>query len=65
MKTVLCYGDSNTYGYIPITGLRYPAAKYIQSSTQDSLHLAPEAHARLAEELALVVKNNFRINGGN
>lgn len=24
MKTVLCYGDSNTYGYDPLTGLRYP-----------------------------------------
>ena len=24
MKTVLCYGDSNTYGYIPIIGTRYP-----------------------------------------
>ena len=23
-KTVLCYGDSNTYGYDPRTGLRYP-----------------------------------------
>ena len=23
MKTVLCYGDSNTYGYNPINGLRY------------------------------------------
>ena len=23
-KTVLCYGDSNTYGYNPLTGLRYP-----------------------------------------
>ena len=23
MKTILCYGDSNTYGYIPISGLRY------------------------------------------
>ncbi len=23
-KTVLCYGDSNTYGYVPETGLRYP-----------------------------------------
>ena len=22
--TVLCYGDSNTYGYVPETGLRYP-----------------------------------------
>ncbi len=24
MKTVLCYGDSNTYGYNPVNGLRYP-----------------------------------------
>lgn len=24
MKTVLCFGDSNTYGYNPSTGLRYP-----------------------------------------
>ena len=24
MKTILCYGDSNTYGYDPATGLRYP-----------------------------------------
>ena len=24
MKTVLCFGDSNTYGYDPTTGLRYP-----------------------------------------
>ena len=23
-KTVLCYGDSNTYGYVPETGMRYP-----------------------------------------
>ena len=25
MKTILCYGDSNTYGYVPETGMRYPA----------------------------------------
>ncbi len=24
MKTVLCYGDSNTYGYDPSNGFRYP-----------------------------------------
>ncbi|MBQ8198482.1 MAG: SGNH/GDSL hydrolase family protein [Lachnospiraceae bacterium] len=24
MKTILCYGDSNTYGFDPVTGLRYP-----------------------------------------
>ncbi|MFQ9515099.1 MAG: SGNH/GDSL hydrolase family protein [Eubacterium sp.] len=23
-KTILCYGDSNTYGYNPVNGLRYP-----------------------------------------
>ena len=23
-KTILCYGDSNTYGYVPETGMRYP-----------------------------------------
>ena len=24
MKTILCYGDSNTYGYNPVTGGRWP-----------------------------------------
>ena len=24
MKTVLCYGDSNTYGFNPSNGFRYP-----------------------------------------
>lgn len=24
MKNILCYGDSNTYGYSPVTGGRYP-----------------------------------------
>lgn len=24
MKTILCYGDSNTFGYVPGTGMRYP-----------------------------------------
>ncbi len=24
MKTILCYGDSNTWGYTPATGVRYP-----------------------------------------
>ena len=23
-KTILCYGDSNTWGYNPVNGLRYP-----------------------------------------
>ena len=26
MTTILCYGDSNTYGYNPVNGLRYPKA---------------------------------------
>ncbi len=26
MTTVLCYGDSNTFGYVPETGMRYPKA---------------------------------------
>ena len=24
MKKILCYGDSNTYGFDPVSGLRYP-----------------------------------------
>ena len=24
METILCYGDSNTYGFVPETGMRYP-----------------------------------------
>ena len=24
MTTILCYGDSNTFGYVPETGMRYP-----------------------------------------
>ena len=24
MKTILCYGDSNTFGYNPVNGMRYP-----------------------------------------
>lgn len=24
MKTILCYGDSNTYGFNPLNGMRYP-----------------------------------------
>ena len=24
MKSILCYGDSNTYGFNPVNSLRYP-----------------------------------------
>ncbi len=27
MKKILCFGDSNTYGYIPATGKRYPKSE--------------------------------------
>lgn len=35
----------------------FNAAEYIRASEEDSLHLTPEAHARLAEELCRVVKS--------
>ena len=34
----------------------FDAAQYIQASEEDSLHLTPEAHAKLAEELYKVVR---------
>ena len=36
-KTVLCYGDSNTYGYIPLTGMRYPKSVRWPGALQDIL----------------------------
>jgi lysophospholipase L1-like esterase len=27
MKTILCYGDSNTWGFNPVTGMRYPISE--------------------------------------
>ena len=37
MKTILCYGDSNTYGYDPKTGMRYPKAIRWTGHLQDVL----------------------------
>ena len=37
MKTVLCYGDSNTYGYVPETGMRYPRDIRYPGKLQDLL----------------------------
>ncbi|MBR5975089.1 MAG: SGNH/GDSL hydrolase family protein [Clostridiales bacterium] len=37
MKTILCYGDSNTYGYDPNTGLRYPREVRWPGHLQDVL----------------------------
>ena len=42
MKTVLCYGDSNTYGYNPRTGSRYP--KEIRWTGRLSGILGPDYH---------------------
>lgn len=36
-KVVLCYGDSNTYGYIPETGMRYPRHVRYPGVLQDLL----------------------------
>ena len=37
MKTVLCYGDSNTYGYVPETGMRYPRSVRYPGRLQELL----------------------------
>lgn len=37
MKTILCYGDSNTYGYNPETGYRYPYEQRWTSILQNNL----------------------------
>lgn len=37
MKTILCYGDSNTWGYNPATGDRYPLAQRWTSALADVL----------------------------
>lgn len=37
MRTVLCYGDSNTYGYDPSNGLRYPKQVRWTTILQDLL----------------------------
>lgn len=44
MKTILCYGDSNTYGYDPETGLRYP----------EEVRWAGQLRKRLGEEYRVI-----------
>lgn len=39
----------------------FDAAQYIQASEEDSLHLTPEAHAKLAEELSKVVRKLLQL----
>jgi lysophospholipase L1-like esterase len=46
MKTILCYGDSNTWGYIPGTGLRYPRNQrwpgVLQAALGNDFHIIEE-----------------------
>jgi lysophospholipase L1-like esterase len=42
MKTVLCYGDSNTWGYVPGTGQRYSCAERWPGVLQTAL--GPDYH---------------------
>ena len=46
MKTVVCYGDSNTYGYDPVTGRRYPRdvrwTGRLQALLGDGYHVVEE-----------------------
>jgi lysophospholipase L1-like esterase len=46
MKTILCFGDSNTWGYIPLTEQRYPFEKRWTGILQKRLAGA----ARIVEE---------------
>ncbi|MBR3226972.1 MAG: hypothetical protein IKF68_00340 [Erysipelotrichaceae bacterium] len=46
MKTILCYGDSNTYGYDPSNGLRYPKNQrwttLLEEKLKETYDLIPE-----------------------
>src|SRR5688572_13370016 len=37
MKTILCFGDSNTWGYVPGTGKRYPRSERWPGVLQETL----------------------------
>jgi lysophospholipase L1-like esterase len=43
MKNILCFGDSNTWGYTPVTGQRYPLSVrwpgVLQQSLGDDYHI--------------------------
>jgi lysophospholipase L1-like esterase len=47
MKTVLCYGDSLTWGYNPSDGIRYPFEQrwpgVLQRELSDSVRVIEEA----------------------
>ncbi len=49
MKNILCYGDSNTYGYNPQNGLRYPKDVRWPGYLQLLLNNAPDAYTVIEE----------------
>ncbi len=62
-KRVLCYGDSNTWGYIPVEAKRYDLAgecgcafidigAAIKAGDRDGIHLEEEQHRDIAEMTA-------------
>jgi lysophospholipase L1-like esterase len=57
MKTVMCYGDSLTWGYNPSDGTRYPFEQrwpgVLQHELGGGVHLDPDGH----RALALAIKN--------
>lgn len=61
MKTILCYGDSNTWGADPVTGgrlaldVRWPGVMRA-SSDLDSIHFEAGEHAKLGCAVAQQVK---------
>jgi lysophospholipase L1-like esterase len=65
MKTILCYGDSNTWGHNPRTGLRYDhrtrwtlvLKQLLNEGAAVGIHLEPEDHRKLAAAVAEILLN--------
>ena len=63
VKTILCYGDSNTWGSDPETGERFAeqfgcefldASQLIVSSDVDGIHLDASEHGKLGRAVARI-----------
>jgi lysophospholipase L1-like esterase len=50
MKTILCYGDSNTYGYIPLSGGRYDRKTRWPGALEEFLNRGSENSYEIIEE---------------
>jgi lysophospholipase L1-like esterase len=57
MRTVLCFGDSNTWGYDPCHFLN--AGSVIVSSDLDGIHFEASEHAKLGQAVAQSVQTIF------